>query len=252
MGEPRHADDSEDRTPEYVRSALQEAAQGYRPRRSVMASRVATGRAGTRPETPRRSRTAFRMLPAGAALAVAVILLFSVVAVRSAGDNRRDTGPPAAAPAQTTTAPASRPASARPGSVPATKPARSASGGFLTSGGAVDANSVATWSQDNVTITSSKKIVSLVVTIRVGRTAGTADAGRYTTVPNADMTMTVERDASALVYTYALKNGVTLVPGTFVFAAQFQHRPGRRSAGDSYTVVARTTADRADLAGTFG
>ena len=82
-----------DATADYVRSALRDAAQGYRPNRRAIANRVAAGRA------PRRSTGRRGMYPIAAAFAVAVIVVFSVVLVRSSGDDgtHRRANPPAAA-----------------------------------------------------------------------------------------------------------------------------------------------------------
>jgi hypothetical protein len=44
--------------------------------------------------------------------------------------------------------------------------------------------------------------------------------------------------------------GRTLAAGDYLFAAQFVHKPGRDNA-DSYTVVARTADDGAELSGRF-
>ena len=45
--------------------------------------------------------------------------------------------------------------------------------------------------------------------------------------------------------------GATLAPGKYVFAAQFNHRAGRTTDQDSYTVVADTGKAEAQLAGGF-
>jgi hypothetical protein len=133
----------------------------------------------------------------------------------------------------------------------ATEQSTSAPNGFVTAQGGVDPNSVATWSQDTVTITNTKTLAALRVTITVDLTPGAADAGRYTTVPNSDLTMTVTRGASALTYAYVLKQGTNLAPGSYIFAAQFEHRSGRMTVNDSYAVAAGTRTSHAELSGTF-
>jgi hypothetical protein len=230
-----------DPTDDYVRSALRDAAQAYQPDRAAMAHRVAAGRATTRA----RRRHGY---PIAAALAVAVIAVLSVVAVRSAADHGRRTvaGPPVAAPAPsaTTTPPSRPPAPSRSATTPA-------GNGLLTAQGRTDPHSVATWSEQNVTIRNAKTLTALRVTVTVSLTAGTADAGRYTTVPNSDVTVTVTRAATALSYAYVLKPGVRLPPGTYVFAAQFTHRSGRDAGRDGYAVTAAGGGGTAELSGSF-
>jgi hypothetical protein len=240
---------SQDATTDYVRSALRDAAQDHQPNRHAIAHRVAAGRA------PRRPKSRRGMYPIAAAFAVAVIVVFSVVLVWSSGNDgtHRTANPPAAAalpsssPSSSTT-PTARRTSPTPG--------RSATGatpnGFVTAKGGLDANSVATWSQNNVTITNTKTLASLRVTITVDLTPGAADAGKYTNVPNADVTMTVTRGASTLTYAYVLKQGTNLAPGSYIFAAQFLHRSGRMMSNDSYAVAAGTRTTHADLSGAFG
>ncbi|HEV7962600.1 MAG TPA: hypothetical protein VGP57_08705 [Actinoplanes sp.] len=262
-----NGENRDDVTVEHIRSALHDAAQAYQPSRTAIVNRVASGRAATRSEAKRL--TFFSIRPVGAALAVAVTLVLSVVAVRSMntdGPNNAAVNPPAAAPVAASASPA--PATARPGATSTKQPRESATpppasgqtsssgqpagSDFLVCDGAVDPHSVATWSQNNVTVTNTKAIDSLRITIKVALTAGTADAGRWTTVPNSDITITVTRQATALTYAYALKPGTTLAPGKYTFAAQFQHHSGRSADQDSYTVTARTGSAGADLGGAFG
>jgi hypothetical protein len=250
---------------EHIRSALHDAAQAYQPSRTAIVNRVASGRAATRSKAKRL--TLFSVRPVGAALAVAVTLVLSVVAVRSMnndGQNNAAVNPPAAAPVAASASPAAstgRPETTstkqpRPPTTPPTSGQTGPSGqpaanDFLTCDGAVDPHSVETWSQNNVTVTNTKAINSLRITVKVALTAGTADAGRWTTVPNSDITITVTRQATTLTYAYALKPGTTLAPGKYTFAAQFTHQSGRSADQDSYTVTARTGSAGAELAGTF-
>jgi hypothetical protein len=262
-----NGENRDDVTVEHIRSALHDAAQAYQPSRTAIVNRVASGRAATRSKAKRL--TFFSIRPVGAALAVAVTLGLSVVAVRSinrAGQDNAAVNPPAAAPVAASASPA--PTTARPGATSTKLPRQSAApppasgqtnpsgqpaaNDFLICGGAVDPHSIETWSQNNVTVTNTKVIDSLRITIKVALATGTTDAGRWTTVPNSDMTITVTRQATALTYVYALKPGTTLAPGKYTFAAQFQHHSGRKATGDSYAVTARTGSADAQLSGTFG
>ncbi|GGL13684.1 hypothetical protein [Mangrovihabitans endophyticus] len=78
---------------EYLQEALRAAAQSHQPDRAAIMERVARGRAPTRPFRAAR--------PIGAALAVAVIAVLSMVAVRATGD---DPPPASALPGPTATA----------------------------------------------------------------------------------------------------------------------------------------------------
>jgi hypothetical protein len=264
-----NGENRDDVTVEQIRSALHDAAEAYQPSRTAIVNRVASGRAATRSEA--RRLAFFSIRPVGAALAVAVTLVLSVVAVRSMntdGPNNVAVNPPAAAPVAASASASRAPTTARPDATSTKQPRESAApppatgqtgpsgqpagSDFLICDGAVDPHSVDTWSQNNVTITNTKTIDSLRITIKVALTAGTADAGRWTTVPNSDITITVTRQATALTYAYALKPGTTLAPGRYTFAAQFQHHSGRSADQDSYTVTARTGSAGADLGGAFG
>jgi hypothetical protein len=275
----RDGDQPDDLAVEQVRSTLRDAADAYRPDRAAMADRVAAARAGTPPAGARRTRARG---PAAAALAVAFVLIAGISVARlSSGPDRAVTAdrPPASVPAVAGAGSPSAPAPAGPapaGSVPAgpdratpagpassrtpsgtprdgppptaTRTTRAAPDGFLTAAGAVDRNSGPTWSQDNVTITVRRPVVELTVTVTVALTPGVTEHGRYTTAPNADVTTTVTRTTTSLIYSYVLNDGRTLVPGDYLFAAQFTHEPGRDGA-DAYTVVARTADGGAQLSG---
>ncbi len=278
MGHHRTGDGDEpdDLTVEQVRATLRDAADSYRPDRTAMINRVAVGRAAAMPDGARR--TLFRMNPIAAGLAVAGILVASISAARltsgpdpivaadrppvsapaaaGTGSSAAQVPPGGTSPAgttETTGTPSSRAPSGPPRNGPsatATLETGATPNGFLTSGGALDRNSSAIWSQNNVTITSAKPIVELTVTVTVALTPGVVEHGRYTNAPNADVTMTTTRTATSLVYSYVLNDGKKLIPGDYLFAAQFVHKAGRTNT-DSYTVVARTADTGAQLSGDF-
>lgn len=289
MGQHRPGDGGEpdDLTVEQVRATLRDAADTYRPDRTAMINRVAVGRASTLPEGA--ARRTLRMNPIAAAFAVAAILVASISAARLSGGPDAtvaaepppvsapavagETSPVATAPAGTTPpgtagtigatgtarpteapgAPRSRQPSGPPRNGPsatATRETPAAPNGFLTSVGALDPNSGATWSQDNVRIISARPIVELTVTVTVALTPGLAFHGRYTDAPNGDMTLTVTPTPTSLVYSYVLNDGRKLAPGAYLFASQFRHHAGRDGT-DSYTVVARAADGSAELSGEF-
>ena len=263
----QHSENPDDLTVEQIRSALHDTAQAYQPSRAAIELRVAHGRAAPAGKGRHGARAYFTMRPVGAALAVVVISVLSVFAFRSGILRPPVADPPATAPVAAAPSPSPAPsttsnragASSGHSRLPTTpsrsgapsSASRSTPAGFLSAVGAVDPNSVDTWSQNNVTISNTAAVTSLLITIKVALTAEAADAGRYTTVPNSDITVTVTRDATTMTYSYALRTGATLAPGSYIFAAQFVHHAGRDAGRDSYSVAAQAGSADATLDGTF-
>ena len=254
-----------------LRAILREAAQDYEPDRTRISNRVAAGRAAPPPK-------GWILRPMAAAAAVVVISVLSVVAVRASDDPVAP--PPLAAPAATAPSASragtatdqhpSRPPSSSPDAPPSSGSAWPSSNGpssggpssggpstdrpapgFLSSQGAVGPDSVATWSEQKVTITNTEAIDALTVTIKVALAAEPTEAGKWTTVPNNDLTVSVTRSKTALTYTFKLNDGAKLIPGRYVFAAQFNHHAGRAMSKDSYTITASSDGDDGDMAGGF-
>lgn len=249
-----------------LRFELRQAADAYVPDRAAIARRAATRRAAA----ARRDR----IRPAAAALAVVAVAVGGVVTVRlndpypSAPEaavppppaaSSRAPAPPSGPPVSESSASpssAAEPPSARPATTPPTRPATTAPGRspaapeLVTVSGTVDKGSVATWTQNTVTIRADEP-TWVEVTVRVERTKDAARAGWFTTVPNSDLTFTAEDTPDALLYTYRLKDGAKLRPGTYVFAAQFSHGSGRAHGGDSFEVDARTGGADATSRGDF-
>ena len=244
-----------------LRFELRQAADAYVPDSAMIARRAATRRAAA----ARRDR----IRPAAAALAVVAVAVGGVIAVRLDQGSPEPpppvaaVRPPAAAPSRTPaeTAPEpSTPAATSPdpvtedpdrpptGSKAPKKPPAEPS--LVTVSGIVDQASVATWTQNTVTIKADKP-TWVSVTVRVERTRDAARAGWFTTVPNSDLTFTAKDTADALLYTYTLKEGARLRPGTYVFAAQFSHGAGRGPSGDTFTVDARSGSADATSRGDF-
>ncbi|MCA2213141.1 hypothetical protein [Jidongwangia harbinensis] len=270
----RHRDtDPDDFTVEYVRASLRDAAQSYEPDRTAMVNRIASGRAATA-QPARRS-----LLPVGAAMAVVLVLVASIFAVRLSNDDdpRRNVvaAPPpvASAPAETApdpttgsttdstgdpTATSDKPDKSRttppsrPGTTTPVRPTQSkARSTYLSTDGVVGANSVATWSESTVELKNTKPLVELAVAIKVAMTPGTAEAGKYTNATNSDFAVTVAREGDMLTYRFVLRDGKKLMPGDYRFAAQFTHRSGRSRDADSYTVTAAAGGMDAELTGAF-
>jgi hypothetical protein len=117
----------------------------------------------------------------------------------------------------------------------------------LSARSAIGKDSVATWSECTVTVSTASPLDALTVSIKVALSANAADAGKYTTVPNSDVTMTVTRGADAMTYTWVLNEKAELIAGKYVFAAQFTHAGGRTWSKDGYQV----SADGTTLSGGF-
>jgi len=262
------------RDDERVRSSLHDAAEAYQPDRQAISTRVAQGRAADG-ETKSLRRSMLGLRPAGAAFAVVGVLVASGMAVRAGTNddqNVAETPPSAVVPAPVSTGSVTSPAPAgtsgtrapggtngspapagttvSPSSPPlATSPAAGAS--WLDVSGGTGKDSVATWTEKTVTLRNTSPILSLKVTITVPMSTDLAEAGRFTTVPNSDVTVTVAPTPAGLIYTFVLRDGVKLIPGSYLFAAQFNHRSGREAAKDLFAVQAKTASASDDRNGVF-
>ncbi|MFE4702267.1 hypothetical protein ACFRIC_34895 [Streptomyces sp. NPDC056738] len=277
MRESREAHDA-------LRARLREAAGSHEPDRARILARVERGMAGSGERPPRR--TAPRPLPGwarvlGATAAVAGVLVAGGYAVAPVvrddgaaprtvavppvpGPSRDPAGRGVATPGPgprsgTPTAsggprpsPSDLPAPAGT-ATPARPPAGDTADGPLRSQGSVDPHSGDFWAQSEVSLRTTRRLTSLTVTLKVGQTGGVSEAGAWVSLPGSDFTTTVAERDGFLVYTWALRPGRTVWPGTWVFAGQYGHdRGGREVKDDAYTVTA-TTADgeRASVAGDF-
>lgn len=264
--------------PEELRARLRWAAGEHRPDRERMWARIERGMAPSphRPAARRAGLPPFpgRLRVAGATAAVVGVLGaggFAVAsAVRDDGGGHRTvvartpdaapgspSAPAAPGPVPTPTASAgpavpaapsssvsaSSPPARRASSSPAGTPAArtGATDGPLRSDGSVSPDSNAFWAQSDVTLRLGEELVALTVEVRIGRTGGVRDAGAWTSLPEQDFTLGVDRRDGALVYTWMLREGRTVPAGEWVFAAQYDHARGTRDAGaDRYTATALT------------
>ncbi|MFD0521199.1 hypothetical protein [Paractinoplanes durhamensis] len=133
---------------------------------------------------------------------------------------------PAYSVPSTSSSPSSRPSSPR-------KQKR-----FLTATGKLNPYSIDTWGQNDLVLATTGTITALDVTLRVARTPGLAATGRWTTVPESMVTVTESNTKKDFVYRFTLKPGATLAPGSYTFAAQYNHAGARPLAGDSYDATA--------------
>ncbi|GAB2617585.1 hypothetical protein Aab01nite_30980 [Paractinoplanes abujensis] len=199
---------------DHLRGVLRAEADRHTPDREAMLERIERGRPASR--FPRVLR------PAAAALAVVVVVATVVAGVRRA--DAPDPRPPIAA-SPVPTLRFSTPSPVR--------------GKGLSAVGKRDAHSFASWSQQQVTLHTDGEIRRLDVTIRIARSEQVADTGRWTSIPAEMVSASIAVEQKALIYRFTLKPGGTLAPGSYVFAAQFNHAIEPRAlTGDAFTIVA--------------
>lgn len=130
-------------------------------------------------------------------------------------------------------------------------PGSTAGSNGLSAAATVDGSSNDYWTQSDVTLTSARPLTSLAIELRVARTPGVATTGSYDSVSGqTHVSITVVGDV--LVYRWELNAGQTLAPGTYTFAAQFQHDGGGRdTSGDTYAVTADGPDGGSSLSGHY-
>ncbi|GIE92995.1 hypothetical protein [Paractinoplanes rishiriensis] len=233
-----------------LRSLLQDEAERHQPDREAMLARInrrrGTPRRGVmswlfQPVGPGARRVMAVARPAAAAAAVAGVLVAGVTGINLA-DRAPEPGLQAAGPPST--APASPPPSR---SVPP-----GARDGYLTATAVRNSHSIPSWSQNDLTLATTEQITALDVTLRVARTPGVADTGHWSTIPKEMITTGVTTTAKELVYRFTLNPGATLAPGSYTFAAQYNHEAGNRSvSADTYDATTTATAAPAHTKGRF-
>ncbi|WP_435176543.1 hypothetical protein [Actinacidiphila sp. bgisy145] len=136
-------------------------------------------------------------------------------------------------------------------STPATGTGTGHANGGVTSGGSVDPNSNAYWTEDDVKVTSTVALTSLTVELRVSGRSGEVDSNSsYTSA--SGVTTSVSTSGGDLLYRWTLNPGQTLPPGTYTFAGQFDHAArDRATSADRYTVTADGPAGPATCTGGF-
>jgi hypothetical protein len=168
---------------------------------------------------------------------------------RSATSASPPTTPTASPPASPATTPGAPPTAA----VILGSPGRTrVQQGFLWSDGSIDKYSTTTWSQSDITLKNGKAITALNVVLRLPDTPGLANTGAWSTVPTADIAVSVTHSNGVLVYTFTLHAGVTLAPGTYEFAGQYSHASGGRNADyDTYLATASAGQASVEVYGNF-
>ncbi|GIE29096.1 hypothetical protein Ait01nite_021410 [Actinoplanes italicus] len=246
-------------------SVLRHEAERHVADRDAMLTRIVQRRS-----EPARGRWTLTLRPVAAAASVVATLVAGFAGIRLVGDRPEPERTPAATEGSSASTPSATATPSPSGRTPldkgdggVRKPDPPAPGntavtpgwqpvnGFLSSVAVVDGHSVGTWAQGNVTLTASETISALEVVINVAKSAGVKDAGRWSTVPETMITSTVTEEKNRLVYRFSLKQG-TLAPGSYVFAAQYQHAAGERDpATDTYGALATAGTRRVTVTGAF-
>jgi len=262
-----------------LRARLHEAAEQHEPDRARILARVERGMA----EQTRSGHRATRPQVFGwvrvvsATAAVACVLGIGGYAVASAvKDDAPEqtvatTATPEPSPDATTRAPI-HPSAPQPGETPRTEKPRTtptakapsatataqppvtagAEDGPLWSDGSVDSHSNEFWAQSNLTLKTSEELSALTVELRIAQTGGVASTGAWRSLPEDDFSLTTEGKDGFLVYTWTLKEGRKVPKGEWVFAGQYNHeRGGRSAAGDRYTATGTAGAAQLAVRGDF-
>jgi hypothetical protein len=136
------------------------------------------------------------------------------------------------------------------------RPSPTPTAGPLTAIGTVGHNSNQFWAQENLTITTTRAIRGLHLSVTVSGASTVQSTGSWSTLAPADLTTAVNRVPGGLVYDITLKPGRTLPAGTYVFGLQFNHPVnGHNFTTDTYHVTAITTDNNPthlEASGTFG
>lgn len=264
---------------EELRARLHEAAGAHEPDRERMLARVERGMAGpARPEHRATRPPLFGWVRvAGATAAVAGVLAVGGYAVASSVQGEE--APPQRQVAVSPTPTPSPEATSRvpeppvnpapdtpeqprntvtpPAGTPSSSggPARPPAGvedGPLWSDGSVDPHSNEFWAQSNVTLKTSVRLTELTVELRIAQTGGVTSTGAWRSLPEDDFELSVDERDGFLVYVWTLKDGLTVEPGEWLFAGQYDHERGGRDAGeDTYTARAGTGSEQLAVGGDF-
>lgn len=115
---------------------------------------------------------------------------------------------------------------------------------------AVAPASNAQWTEEDVYITLAAPVTALQVIIRATPDSSYFQEKDYSTHDLSPFDVTVKSDASGLVYTFSLKPGNTVQPGTYTFAAQYAHSSPHDTSGDTYSLSATTDPAHGSIPGT--
>jgi cytoskeletal protein RodZ len=152
------------------------------------------------------------------------------------------TGDTASATPSPRTSTAKPPATASP--TPSRRPTTAArtADGPIAARGTINPRSNIYWAENDLTIDVAQPLTTLTVEIRIAQTDGVQHTGEWRTEPADDFTLSVAPADGFLVYRWTLKPGRTVPALQQVFAAQYNHKTGKRDASKDTFRVETTVA----------
>jgi aryl-phospho-beta-D-glucosidase BglC (GH1 family) len=121
----------------------------------------------------------------------------------------------------------------------------------FSASGVVDKHTQPFWGEEDVILSGTQDITALTITISVAKTSGVSYYGLYTN-GGGDFTSNVTDTGSAIVYTYNLKAGQVINPGTNLTAgAQYNSNGVRATTSDTYQVTMVIGGQAQSTSGTF-
>lgn len=219
---------------------LRAAADAHQPDRARMLARIAraTQEPGARKQSPRTAPP--RSWPRVAAVVGALVMVLGTggaVALWAQQGDRHAAGDGRPPTVRTSSSPGGDARTGGAGEPPAVD-------GPLRSSGATARDGNDYWSQTEVTIRTKKRLTALTVELRIAERSPLTSTGSWRTRPPRDFDVDVRHTQGALVYRWTLKEGRTVPPGRHVFAGQYDHGSGRRSAADDTYTVSATAEGR--------
>ncbi|MEY9934499.1 hypothetical protein ABH926_009167 [Catenulispora sp. GP43] len=134
---------------------------------------------------------------------------------------------------------------------PSRQPATTANtaDGAIAARGTISPHSIIYWAQNDLTIDVAQPLTTLTVEIRIAQTDGVQHTGEWRTAPADDFTVSVAPADGFLVYRWTLKPGRTVPALQEVFAAQYNHKTGKRDASKDTFRVETTVAGHTSVVG---
>lgn len=124
--------------------------------------------------------------------------------------------------------------------------------GPVTATASIDSHSNPYWTQEDLTVTTTRALRALHVVVNVSGGSSVQSTGWWSTILAPYLTATVTPTADGVTYDLTLKPGQILQPAVYAFGFQF-NRPANHNFGlDAYIVTATTdNSAPANAAGSF-
>ena len=114
--------------------------------------------------------------------------------------------------------------------------------GPIAARGTINRRSIIYWAQNDLTLDVAQPLTTLTVEVRIAQTGGVQYTNEWRTAPADDFTVSVAPADGFLVYRWTLKPGRTVAAVQQIFAAQYNHSPGKRDASKDTFRVETTVA----------